>query len=220
MEKQDEKMNVTIDDPLKIEVKVEVNDYNPWSAEHASAFLKYCCPECEYKNGTLTTFTDHALQNHENARILYSNEVSSDLNWFANHYAEHQKETKYTEKLPSLLDLPKFEDNVQPQTIQTSLIENSTSLEHVPIFDLEKTKLITPFWLDMSSPASSPQPSRKVPKELKCGLNKPEQKVPYVCPTCNGSFTKKWHLKKHIESIHEGKKPNSCTICEKSLSQR
>ena len=31
MEKQDEKMNVTIDDPLKIEVKVEVNDYNPWS---------------------------------------------------------------------------------------------------------------------------------------------------------------------------------------------
>jgi KRAB domain-containing zinc finger protein len=219
MEEQDEKMTVTIADPLKIEVKVEVIDYNPWSAEHASAFLKYCCPECEYKNGTLTSFTDHALQNHENARILFANEVSSDLNWFANRFAEHKKETDYSEKLPNLLDLPKFEDNVQPETVQTSLIANGTSLEHVPIFDLEKPKLITPFWLDMPSPASSPQPPRKVPKDLKRGLNKTEQKVQYECPTCNGSFTKKWHLKKHIESIHEGKKPYSCTLCEKSFSQ-
>ena len=132
----------------------------------------------------MTSFTDHALQNHENARILYADEISSDLNWFANHFAENKVETKYSEKLP------KFEDSVQPDSVQTSLITNDTSLEHVPIFDWEKPKLITPFWLDMPSPGSSPQPPRKVPKELKRGLNETEQKVPYVCPTCNGSFTK------------------------------
>ena len=47
MEEQDKNMTFTIVDPLK----VEVNADNPWSVDQASAFLKYCCPECEYKNG-------------------------------------------------------------------------------------------------------------------------------------------------------------------------
>ena len=74
MEEQDEKMTVSFVDPLKIEVKDEINDDNPWFVEHASAFLKYCCPECEYKNGTLKSFANHALQNHENAKVLFANE--------------------------------------------------------------------------------------------------------------------------------------------------
>ena len=79
MELPDEKMTVSFVDPLKIEVKDEINYYNPWYVEHASAFLKYCCPECEYKNGTLESFADHALQNHENAKVLFANEEHQNL---------------------------------------------------------------------------------------------------------------------------------------------
>ena len=96
MEDQDGNMTFTFVDPLKVEVKVEVNDGNPWYVEHASAFLQYCCPECEYKNGTLKSFEDHALQNHENARVL-----------FANNY---KVETKVGEYLPSRLKIQTLED--------------------------------------------------------------------------------------------------------------
>ena len=72
MEEQDEKMTVSFIDPLKVEVKVEANYDNPWSVDHASAFLKYCCPECEYRNETLDSFANHALQNHENAIAFFS----------------------------------------------------------------------------------------------------------------------------------------------------
>ena len=79
MEDQDGNMTFTFVDPLKVEVKVEVNDDNPWYVEHASAFLQYCCPECEYINGTLKSFEDHALQNHENAKVFFANGDNQNL---------------------------------------------------------------------------------------------------------------------------------------------
>ena len=109
MEEQDENMTVVIVDPVKVEVKVEVNDYNPWYVENASAFLKYCCPECEYKNGTLKSFEDHAFQNHENARILFPYEKHKK--------GEYKAETEFSGNLPSgsvWLDMPSPVSPTQP----------------------------------------------------------------------------------------------------------
>ena len=72
MEKQDGNMTLSIVDPLKVEVKIEAGYDNPWTVDHASVFLKYCCPECEYRNETLESFANHALQNHENAIAFFS----------------------------------------------------------------------------------------------------------------------------------------------------
>ena len=111
MEEQDENMNFTIVDPLK----VEVNADNPWSVDHASAFLKYCCPECEYKNGTLKSFEDHALQNHENAKVFFANGENQNLQLSphtqedSSKQGEYKAEMKFSENLPSesfLLDMP------------------------------------------------------------------------------------------------------------------
>ena len=110
MEEQDKNMTFTIVDPLK----VEINGDNPWSVEHASAFLKYCCPECEYKNGTLKSFEDHALQNHENAKVLFANGENQNLQLnphaqFSSKQEEYKVETKFSENLPSesyCLDMP------------------------------------------------------------------------------------------------------------------
>ena len=58
-------------DPLKLEVTMEEHINNPWTVEDASAFLKYCCPECDYQILNLQMFTDHALQNHSKAVALF-----------------------------------------------------------------------------------------------------------------------------------------------------
>ena len=103
MEEQDENMTFTIVDPLK----VEVNADNPWSVDQASAFLKYCCPECEYKNGTLKSFEDHALQNHENAKVFFANGDNQNLQLNphtqedSSKQGEYKAETIISDNLPS-----------------------------------------------------------------------------------------------------------------------
>ena len=63
----DDSITVMNVDPLKHE---NVED-NPWSVEDPSAFLKYCCPECDYKQKSLELFENHALENHLRSITLF-----------------------------------------------------------------------------------------------------------------------------------------------------
>ena len=36
----------------------------------------------------------------------------------------------------------------------------------------------------------------------------------HKCLICDYTFSQKWHLKQHIASVHEGKKPHECSICD------
>ena len=51
----------------KNEEEVFENKVNPWVVPDASVFLKYCCPECEFKNAIFQNFANHALMHHPNA---------------------------------------------------------------------------------------------------------------------------------------------------------
>ena len=53
---------------------------NPWSVSDASVFLKYCCPECDYSNKNLPSFSKHALKNHVLANTLFNNENDDSEN--------------------------------------------------------------------------------------------------------------------------------------------
>ena len=55
-------------DPLN----VESSKTNPWSVEDVSAFLKYCCPECDYIEENLRLFANHAICNHSNAETFFT----------------------------------------------------------------------------------------------------------------------------------------------------
>ena len=47
-----------------------------------------------------------------------------------------------------------------------------------------------------------------------------EGKVEYKCLKCGKSFSYKHTLKIHIDSIHEGKKPNCCSTCGKAFYKK
>ena len=106
MEDQGGNMTFTYVDPLKVEVKVEVGDYNPWYVENASAFLKYCCPECEYKNGTLESFAGHALQNHENSRVLFANKGKMETRFLDYTKTKYLKEISSIDEMNDKIEFP------------------------------------------------------------------------------------------------------------------
>ena len=62
-------------DPLFLE---PFDDSNPWMVDNVATFLKYCCPECDFKENDLQLFSDHAVQNHENAYALFD-DVAPDI---------------------------------------------------------------------------------------------------------------------------------------------
>ena len=45
---------------------------NPWDVSNASEFLKYCCPECDFKSGELDDFSQHAIENHVLSNTLFN----------------------------------------------------------------------------------------------------------------------------------------------------
>ena len=45
-------------------------------------------------------------------------------------------------------------------------------------------------------------------------------KKPFICNICDASFSEKGNLKGHIESVHKGKKPSKCDICDASFSEK
>ena len=47
-----------------------------------------------------------------------------------------------------------------------------------------------------------------------------EKKKPFKCSICEYSSSSKFNLKKHTESVHEGKQPHKCSLCDKSFSEK
>ena len=47
-----------------------------------------------------------------------------------------------------------------------------------------------------------------------------EGKKPYKCDICDSSFSEKAKLKAHISIVHEGKKPFQCNICDASFTTK
>ena len=49
---------------------------------------------------------------------------------------------------------------------------------------------------------------------------KAKKQTSFSCNTCEKEFGKKFILKRHISSVHEGKKPNDCGQCGKKFAQK
>ena len=57
-------------EPLEQTPGVETNFSNPWNVSDLSIFLRYCCPECDFKCEEAHLFCDHAIDHHENSSTL------------------------------------------------------------------------------------------------------------------------------------------------------
>ena len=92
-------MDVDIERDVENMIKKEESmDGNPWSVHDVSVFLKYCCPECDYHNGNLKIFSDHALENHVRSSILFKG--TKNGNQIVSNNKHEIEENNYFELCP------------------------------------------------------------------------------------------------------------------------
>ena len=64
------KKELVENDSTEYPIKTEKVDENPWLIENAETFLKYCCPECDYKSKKIQAFSKHVSKNHFSSNLF------------------------------------------------------------------------------------------------------------------------------------------------------
>ena len=197
-------------DPLKMEICYS----NPWQADDPSVFLKYCCPECDYINPELLNFTNHALENHVEAGVM-----------FAPDEIENNKSEHSYSKLESSLEFPLHLEKTNEQNGFDSLlikVENEVQEENVSCFQLPEGFS----HLEMKQNEvtfSNEVEDIEVSKSDTVGHfeNKYTKRIngKHCCPCCEYKTSNKSHLKMHIDRKHaeNAEKNNICEKCNTSF---
>ena len=189
--------SVRVDENCAKEPKVEYDfEMNPWSVEDASAFLKYCCPECDYQILNLEMFSRHALQNHTKSKELFRIEK----------YEE--KVTNYEEIVTNCEEkLTNYEYTASAFPLQIEEMEFVKNYEiQLPdskANDVENNKI---FHQEPGKPIIKKRKISNVPKGKK--------KIGVKCELCFSEFASKKELILHKLQKHQVGKDKCCVYCD------
>ena len=86
--------------------EMETSFSNPWNVSDLSLFLRYCCPECDYKCEGAHLFCEHALDFHRNSNVLLENlrDKKSQTN------VKQERSDDYNESFEVVQDFDDFEN--------------------------------------------------------------------------------------------------------------
>lgn len=118
---------------------------NPWSGTNFSDFLKYCCPECDFKSIELNGFCHHITENHILSLVLFNNDdVIADT-------IEPHNETNSTHLDEKSIGITNFETEEELIKMENYEHQNPTKFENKDITDTTDTIELVPVCNEESS---------------------------------------------------------------------
>jgi KRAB domain-containing zinc finger protein len=210
---------------------------NPWQVDSIQSFWFLKCPECTFDSKKEEIFQDHAIENHPKSWELFSktlnvyqNVVESDiLTQIKTEESEEHilKEENINENF--VHENEDFDDNFTNTVELPAIMENcdkATSLENTKPNCEKEFKIREEFSAIKSDTEvqNNQNLSELATKSINYSpfdnlrTNKRGEKF-YSCGYCYKKFTTA-KLKKHIESVHEKKRPHLCSTCEKSFASK
>jgi len=186
-------------DPLKIEDDLILN---PWQGKDLSAFLRYCCPECKFYDDDLQLFSEHAIQNHTNATVFFSEEIDNELKTDIKiEYLEEDNcflETSNIDEAKDLNCIEKLNKKRTTKKVQKSTIKEQVLCEICPILDVTTSSL----------------------KLINSHRNKNHKNgKQFCCPHCDTTVSDWGKLVRHVSSNHQEhyEKKYFCNTCDKGF---
>ena len=224
-------------DPVKLEVTMDeenseprgiknlgsiVDNNNPWAVGDASAFLKYCCPECDYQILNLQMFSEHALENHSKSVALFGPVHTGNVHSFGKISTPDIEEEKMELKRETLDNDDEVVDNdnenynhmedTYEDGNELDTIENQPETKVEPMEPLDTPNQCS--YCDFSS--SSVINIIKHHSEL----HEDESPPFFKCYYCEFYHKKKRAVQEHSRTIH-GKHfiPYKCKTCGKKIGK-
>ena len=159
--------------------------------------MKYCCPECEYSHQSLNTFSNHALENHNKAQLLFAQK------------AKNEDYTSITIKpdLDTIYIKEEFHDREEYMDNENLSNENLSNLDLLNEGLHNET-------IKAKSKRIKPLKKIKVPKK-----NEKIDKI-VKCQICFLEFSNKSVMKSHTKEIHLAGKLKKCSYCDYKTSQK
>ena len=234
-----ESVSSNIQPELKSEFKEK--DYestfftNPWDVSNASVFLKYCCPECDFKSEELYGFSQHAVMNHIMSNTLFREKYleqfdknfkiendnldqENDLNEHCNDNFEYIDENPEIEEkcdTPSKNNLNGLSRIVQDISKKSLVISNR---------EFHQCSVCNTCYPDNEKLSKYVAKLHKEKKLFKCtncitvkdifkeSLKMPNKKF-HQCSICNTFYPDNEKLSQYVAKLHEKKKLFKCTNC-------
>ena len=190
---------------------------NPWDVLNASDFLKYCCPECDFKSGELLAFSQHAIINHVLSSTLFNNknslidcDIENDKNPDVNSNEaklELEDDTLFdtkTKSFESNIDtLVEHEETMEPDMNTTINSPEAKSRNQSLNLDFPETTV------NLENQSDSNEKKLEKKEALKSSSMKDLYHAD-ICEICGFTSTTLQGLKSHVNMMHE-KRFNSIT---------
>ena len=167
---------------------------NPWQVDDLQAFSFLCCPECVYRSQEETSFQVHAIQNHPQSSVFFSNGNIDPLNIkeeVVEDYAENG-EFEASENVIHGTFGHCINLSEEPKQIQRSGRKQTFLIREEITTNLKQEVHIK----------ESP-----IEDDINC----------LECPKCFKTLGSKRNLEQHIAIVHEGLKPFKCDLCGESF---
>ena len=200
-------------------------DNNPWKIDCIEAFLFFNCPECAFIAKEKNFFQDHAENNHPQSYVLFGGKIEKfedhktlkiekcepeDIEGNLSNDDQDQSQIENVEAFTGKYEgLQLSDDDTTDPLAVGKVIKFSNNSD---LINLEQTSDIVEGLeekLDNLEQNAEHNPvdekERKLQKNF--GETKSINEGKLVCSTCNKCFLKRGLLNRHIQSVHDKKKP-------------
>ena len=194
---------------------------NPWCVDDATAFLKFCCPECEYQIPDLYMFSEHAIRNHIKSVVLFGHEKVHNLQIKEENLDITERFDNYEEmETDTFLSSPQFdqygfpsgqEENSKRFNVNENpdIVEKCDSTPQISIYNISrKAQGMYKESLDISVKTED-----SLVKEEKVQKSKPTIEET-KCDFCNFECDTIEKLNEHKLEKHQDGKNMCCSYCE------
>ena len=220
--------------------KPKIYFFNPWNVSDLSVFLRYCCPECDFKCEETHLFCEHAIDQHENSSALLKNQqceisqnslVDSDKvvsklikDAEADSETDNSKQEICDDNYENFEVVQEF-DNFDEQysfneDLKTKSGKQSLDLQ-VDFHDLsEETNRKKEVKNDNDESYEAVQEFDNFDQQYSDKQALHEGKKSFQCEFCVYATAEKRRLTRHIQAVHERKKPFMCELCGFASSEK
>ena len=162
-------------------LKVEIGEVNPWAVDKVSDFLKYCCPECDYIDGNLTFFANHAICNHLDSQVFFTAKKLLEIK------SENEEQNFHSEYSSEFFSQSPIDASVIKQEASEMLVDRNEEIDEslVEMNDFKHEEFVN--------------------QNFSKNGQKPvyDAKDFFSCHICQISFHQKKHYKAHITQINQ-----------------